>query len=48
MVRCRRDGSPYGGFLNAGLRVGETVLVSGATGNYGSADVHPAHAIGAQ
>src|SRR3954470_25065878 len=30
---------PYGGFLAASLQPGETVLISGATGNFGSAAV---------
>jgi len=38
---------PYGGFLAAKLRPGETVLVSGATGNFGSAAVSVALAMGA-
>jgi alcohol dehydrogenase len=38
---------PYGGFLAANLRAGETVLVSGATGNFGSAAVAVALAMGA-
>jgi len=38
---------PYGGFLAAGMRAGETVLVSGATGNFGSAAVAVALAMGA-
>lgn len=38
---------PYGGFLAANLQVGETVLVSGATGNFGSAAVSVALAMGA-
>lgn len=38
---------PYGGWLAAGLRAGETVLVSGATGHYGSAAVAVALAMGA-
>jgi alcohol dehydrogenase len=38
---------PYGGFIAAGLQPGETVLVSGATGNYGSAGVAVALAMGA-
>ena len=38
---------PYGGWLAAGLQAGETVLVSGATGNYGSAAVAVALAMGA-
>ncbi|MDA9530278.1 zinc-binding alcohol dehydrogenase family protein [Bradyrhizobium sp. CCBAU 25338] len=38
---------PYGGFLAADLRPGETVLVSGATGNFGSAAVSVALAMGA-
>ncbi|MDA9475810.1 alcohol dehydrogenase [Bradyrhizobium sp. CCBAU 65884] len=38
---------PYGGFLAANLRAGETVLVSGATGNFGSAAVSVALAMGA-
>jgi alcohol dehydrogenase len=38
---------PYGGFLAANLRAGETVLVSGATGTFGSAAVAVAVAMGA-
>jgi NADPH:quinone reductase-like Zn-dependent oxidoreductase len=38
---------PYGGFLAANLRPGETVLVSGATGNFGSSAVAVALAMGA-
>ncbi|WP_329046177.1 zinc-binding alcohol dehydrogenase family protein [Amycolatopsis sp. NBC_01488] len=38
---------PYGGLLAADLRPGETVLVSGATGNFGSAGVAVALAMGA-
>ncbi|GAB3148376.1 zinc-binding alcohol dehydrogenase family protein [Amycolatopsis stemonae] len=38
---------PYGGLLAADLRPGETVLVSGATGNFGSAAVAVALAMGA-
>lgn len=38
---------PYGGFLAANLRPGEIVLVSGATGNFGSAAVSVALAMGA-
>ncbi len=38
---------PYGGLLAAGLQAGETLLVSGATGNYGSAAVAVALAMGA-
>jgi len=38
---------PYGGFLAANLQPGETVLVSGATGNFGSAGVAVALAMGA-
>jgi alcohol dehydrogenase len=38
---------PYGGFLAARLQAGETVLVSGATGNFGSAAVAVALAKGA-
>src|SRR5439155_6930152 len=38
---------PYGGFLAADLKPGETVLVSGATGNFGSAAVSVALAMGA-
>ena len=38
---------PYGGFLAAHLQAGETVLVSGATGNFGSAAVAVALAMGA-
>jgi alcohol dehydrogenase len=39
---------PYGGLLAAGLRAGETLLVSGATGNFGSACVAVALAMGAR
>ena len=39
---------PYGGFLAVGLQPGETVLVSGATGNFGSAGVAVALAMGAR
>ena len=38
---------PYGGLLAADLRAGETLLVSGATGNFGSAGVAVALAMGA-
>ena len=38
---------PYGGWLAAGLQAGETVLVSGATGSFGSAGVAVALAMGA-
>ena len=38
---------PYGGFAAANLQAGETVLVSGATGNFGSAAVAVALAMGA-
>ena len=38
---------PYGGLLAANLKAGETLLVSGATGNYGSACVAVALAMGA-
>ncbi len=38
---------PYGGLLAANLQVGETVLISGATGNFGSAGVAVALAMGA-
>lgn len=38
---------PYGGLLAANLQAGETVLVSGATGNFGSAAVSVALAMGA-
>ncbi|AHH96904.1 alcohol dehydrogenase catalytic domain-containing protein [Kutzneria albida] len=38
---------PYGGLLAAGLTAGETVLISGATGNFGSAAVAVALAMGA-
>ena len=37
---------PYGGLLAAGLQAGETLLISGATGNYGSAAVATALAMG--
>jgi alcohol dehydrogenase len=38
---------PYGGLLAADLKAGETVLISGATGNFGSAGVIVALAMGA-
>ena len=38
---------PYGGLLAAALQAGETLLVSGATGNYGSSAVAVALAMGA-
>ncbi len=38
---------PYGGLLAANLQAGETLLVSGATGNFGSAGVAVALAMGA-
>ena len=38
---------PYGGFLAANLQAGETVLISGATGNFGSTAVAVALAMGA-
>lgn len=38
---------PYGGFLAAQLQAGETVLVNGATGSFGSAGVAVALAMGA-
>jgi len=38
---------PYGGFVAAGLQPGETVLVSGATGNFGGSAVAVALAMGA-
>ncbi len=38
---------PYGGLLAAELRAGETLLVSGATGHFGSATVAVALAMGA-
>lgn len=38
---------PYGGLLAAGLQAGETLLVSGATGNFGSAGIAVALAMGA-
>ncbi len=38
---------PYGGWLAAGLQAGETVLVSGASGNFGGAAVAVALAMGA-
>ena len=39
---------PFGGFLAADLQPGETVLVSGATGNFGSAGLAVALALGAR
>ncbi|HEX4249943.1 MAG TPA: zinc-binding dehydrogenase [Pseudonocardia sp.] len=38
---------PYGGLLRGRLRAGETVVVNGATGGFGSAGVHVALAMGA-
>jgi alcohol dehydrogenase len=38
---------PYGGLLAGNLQAGETVLVSGATGNFGSAGIAVALAMGA-
>lgn len=38
---------PYGGLLSVGLQAGETVVVNGATGNFGSAAVAVALALGA-
>ena len=38
---------PYGGFLAANLKAGETVLISGATGNFGGTAVAVALAMGA-
>ena len=38
---------PYGGLLAAALQPGETILISGATGNFGSAAVAVALAMGA-
>jgi alcohol dehydrogenase len=38
---------PYGGLLKANLQAGETILVSGATGNFGSACIALALAMGA-
>jgi alcohol dehydrogenase len=38
---------PYGGFLAANLQAGETALISGATGNFGSSAVAVALAMGA-
>lgn len=38
---------PYGGLLAANLQAGETILISGATGNFGSAGVAVALAMGA-
>lgn len=39
---------PFGGLRDVGLRAGETVLVSPATGKYGGAAVHAALALGAR
>ncbi len=38
---------PYGGLLSIGLQAGETVVINGATGNFGSAAVAVALAMGA-
>ncbi|MBP0457636.1 alcohol dehydrogenase catalytic domain-containing protein [Streptomyces montanisoli] len=40
-------GVPYGGLLAGGLEAGETLLVSGSTGNFGSSAVAAALAMGA-
>jgi alcohol dehydrogenase len=40
-------GVPFGGYLRAGLQVGETVIVNGASGYFGSAGVILALALGA-
>ncbi|MGQ4516971.1 alcohol dehydrogenase catalytic domain-containing protein [Streptomyces sp. DW26H14] len=40
-------GVPYGGLLAGGLHAGETLLVSGSTGNFGSSAVAVALAMGA-
>jgi alcohol dehydrogenase len=40
-------GVPYGGLLKANLQAGETILVSGATGNFGSSCIALALAMGA-
>jgi alcohol dehydrogenase len=39
---------PYGGLLAAGLQPGQTVLINGATGHFGSAGVALAIALGAE
>lgn len=39
---------PYGGLLAVNLQAGETILISGATGNFGSAAVAVALAMGAR
>lgn len=39
---------PYGGLLAAGLQAGQTVIVNGATGHFGSAAVAVALAMGAE
>lgn len=39
---------PYGGFVRGRLQPGETVVVNGATGGFGSAGVHVARAMGAR
>ncbi len=47
MVRADTLLVPYGGLLAANLQAGRTLLVSGATGNFGSAAVAVALAMGA-
>ncbi|MCM6772459.1 zinc-binding dehydrogenase [Nocardia sp. CDC159] len=46
-VAVNNCATPYGGLLAADLKAGETILISGATGNYGSAAVSLAIAMGA-
>lgn len=47
LARLGWFGTAWGGFLNAGLQAGETVIVSGASGQVGSAAVLLALALGA-
>ncbi|MBN36506.1 MAG: hypothetical protein CMM46_17350 [Rhodospirillaceae bacterium] len=47
LVRLGWIGTAYGGFLNADLQPGETVIVSGATGQVGASGVLMALAMGA-
>jgi alcohol dehydrogenase len=47
LVGLSKFAVPYGGFLRGGLKAGETVLINGASGYFGSAAVVLAVALGA-
>lgn len=47
LVGLSKFAVPYGGFLRGGLQTGETVLVNGASGYFGSAAVTLGVALGA-